>query len=720
MNQIPAVPSSVTKAGLNFNYALWTAGTVVTLTTVEWDSSYRNVVNFPKGKSIDKYIETVDSNTKVTNMKHQRINQDVRVDVPFERAAFYNYLRAENPKQPVSGSFASSFYYFILDVVYIAPNTTLLKVQLDVWATFKDYTRVGRSYLERGHAGVANENANLQNGKQYLTVPEGMDIGGEMEIAGTYMHPITSAKVADSVQPNFAIMVTATTDLTKTGSSDQPKVTTSGGSRLENLPNGVSIYFFNLSSTLQTFLDNNSDKPWVTQAITSIVVIPPLDTLGMNLKEANVEGIHGSNKVFVVDNKTTIPNRDITIADDWTTKLNLDSRYKYLDKLKTSPYTMIELTSFSGQPLVLKPENLKSRKIDVTLMVHLNPGSARLTYIPKDYNAGKGANSWAGSVDKAIDSGEWLDFASSITNLPTFSTVNNSQAAYLASNKNQIAFEYKNASWDQQRAMAGAQTAYGNAMNTKQTGVDQSRVGMRQIGQTAAQNNQTEEGRAIVGGTQAAMGGFSQAAGGNPVGGVINGVTGTGASYANMQINQMQNTAMSGINQRAMGQSADLQAANQGEIADANRNLADSVARGDYANAIAGIQAKVQDAQVLQPTTSGQVGGDAFNLATIGWIISARVKRMAGVPMTEVGEYWLRYGYRVNRWMIPPRDLHVASHFSYWQMQDAQVFADACPEQYRNTIRGILEKGVTVWKDPQDIGWLDPGDNIPYQTGIKF
>jgi hypothetical protein len=26
-------------------------------------------------------------------------------------------------------------------------------------------------------------------------------------------------------------------------------------------------------------------------------------------------------------------------------------------------------------------------------------------------------------------------------------------------------------------------------------------------------------------------------------------------------------------------------------------------------------------------------------------------------------------------------------------------------------MRGILEKGVTIWRDPDDIGVVDPGDN---------
>lgn len=55
---------------------------------------------------------------------------------------------------------------------------------------------------------------------------------------------------------------------------------------------------------------------------------------------------------------------------------------------------------------------------------------------------------------------------------------------------------------------------------------------------------------------------------------------------------------------------------------DTNRDYADFAARGDYANQIGAINAKVQDATLIQPTTSGQVMGSVHT--RYGQLVSER------------------------------------------------------------------------------------------------
>ena len=38
--------------------------------------------------------------------------------------------------------------------------------------------------------------------------------------------------------------------------------------------------------------------------------------------------------------------------------------------------------------------------------------------------------------------------------------------------------------------------------------------------------------------------------------------------------------------------------------------------------------------------------------------------------------------------------------FSYWKCHDVRIVSSSCPQMYIDTIRGILEKGVTVWHSP--------------------
>ena len=180
-----------------------------------------------------------------------------------------------------------------------------------------------------------------------------------------------------------------------------------------------------------------------------------------------------------------------------------------------------------------------------------------------------------------------------------------------------------------------------------------------------------------------------------------------------------QNTQSTGISNTL---AASQNAANVGQSAylrDTNKEFGDFAAKGDYAMAIGAINAKVQDAALIQPTTSGQVGGEAFNLIAWRWGIHAKAKVISLAARRAIGEYWLRYGYAVNQFATPPQDLQVMTRFTYWKMRETYISYGPVPENYRQTIRGIFEKGVTVWKNPADIATMDLADNDP-KAGIAL
>jgi hypothetical protein len=53
------------------------------------------------------------------------------------------------------------------------------------------------------------------------------------------------------------------------------------------------------------------------------------------------------------------------------------------------------------------------------------------------------------------------------------------------------------------------------------------------------------------------------------------------------------------------------------------------------------------------------------------------------------------------------------SKFTYWKLSETYISAANMPESFKQTIRGIFEKGVTVWADPTYIGNTDIADNVP-------
>ena len=193
----------------------------------------------------------------------------------------------------------------------------------------------------------------------------------------------------------------------------------------------------------------------------------------------------------------------------------------------------------------------------------------------------------------------------------------------------------------------------------------------------------------------------------------------TGASAA--LLGSVANVAGTAVDINANTKRTGMVNANSSYMRDSNRAYADSVARGDYAQSIAGINARVQDARLLQPTTSGQVGGEAFLFATYGWALTAKFRMISAGAVATIGDYWLRYGYKVNRWISVPDTLMVMERFTYWKFSELSVTSTRIPELYRQTIRGIFEKGVTVWKNPEEIGNSVLYDNAPkYGTYIEM
>jgi hypothetical protein len=249
------------------------------------------------------------------------------------------------------------------------------------------------------------------------------------------------------------------------------------------------------------------------------------------------------------------------------------------------------------------------------------------------------------------------------------------------------------------------------------------------IGQTA-NINRTQAAQAVVG----AIGSVAGGAGAGIATGALFGPEGAAAGLVAGTVNGVINGATQGIQagiqigandealairQAAAGATVRAQTGQAQVARDTNNDLAKWAARGDYANSIAGVNARVQDAAMIQPTTSGQTGGETMNISNGGLKISARWKMIDQASIRTVGEYWLRYGYAVRKFIVPPTNMMTMTKFTYWKLSETYITTGGMPETYKQTIRGIFEKGVTVWAFPQDIGNIDISDNDPL-PGIQY
>lgn len=730
----------MSEAGTGFNYANWTPGTLLRLVSVPWGSDYRDVVAFGSSEARRDYLTNGAGPTiELPDSVYGKPGEGVRVPVPFNVVSEYNYIQVHNPAQPVPGDdYSKSYYYFITGVEYIAPNTTLIAVQLDVWQTYIAQVEFGNAFIERGHIGIANQNAMMDSGQRYLVEPEGLDIGAEYTVKQRVRENMASSRVDGEAHGDYAVLITSTMELEgDLGTMDDPTMNTARGSSAQGLPNGAKFYVIEGSEKLNNLMAYLSFKPWAAQGITSITAVPSLGRYDLlsNMEETWIGEEDGSHPghlgvtayVFDATASYTPHTNQVAMMPDFRDQIRaeLPTRYQHLDKFLTFPYSLFELTTYNGQPITIKPERWRGSDATVAETANIVPPGQRITVWPTFVNTPGTADPIFDGRGLVDDGGEFLDLATHISNFPQFTIVTNQGIAYLAQNSGGIAYQRESADWAQQRALQGAQTAFDQSSNSISSTQQQGRIARDIASQQTDQANTYAGQRALTSGiTQvggAAIGGAMMGGGVGAAIGGIGGAVNTAAGYGMETSNNNANLAIQ--NQATRRNTAnDVQA--QRFNRDTNKNYADFAAKGDYENQISGINAKVQDIKNMQPSVSGQVGGEAFNLAMHGMGYSLKLKMVDWGAIERMGEHWLRYGYAVNRFSampsIPSR-LLVMDKFAYWKVKELTLIGTRIPEHFKQAFRGIMEKGVTVWANPEDIGRVDPGTNtVARQTTIGF
>lgn len=735
---------------INFSYAKWTPNTKFKLCNVPWDMGYRDIVEWDK-QAQKEYFDGLDG-IEFTDCTMAKYGLPVRLPVPFAQASRYNYLIATND---YDFDTPRSWYYFIQTCDYVNAHTTQLNIQLDVWQSFQHDIQLGNAYVERGHVGIANENAWKDYGRTYLDLPEGLDTGKAMVVTGQQYKSLIGET---NGYTTFGVLVASTTKLdTDPGTASAPKTMCADGSAFENHVNGTALYYFSDALDFLAVMGAGVEYPWVTQGICGIYAIPQLpEALLRNQQKPGVFFNHMIDwrgdcyRLEFRRNDAKSRYADIIHIKDFRDNFKLPERYKYLQKFRTAPYAVLECSCLNGTVITYNPEQIPSADLIIRESWDYAPPSPRLNFYPRGYNAGSvGEQSpLPNNSGLPIDSGEMLNASFGITNFPTFMTVNNGGALALANSAYMRQYTQQSADWSFQKTQMGINNAYAQAQLGTQYASAQNRLGtsnrnaMNAISNQSAQmstdltlknlgfNNQMSQLNTIGSGVANAIGSAVSGNIGGVAGAIVGTAIGAGAnqmtydnnvSTANQQLANTQTTNNASTSQANAYSLAQTNLSNQQtlQFADMNKQLAQATAQGDYENTIAGINAQVQQTQTVPPTTSGALGGDAFNLANGLIGVMVRFRQIPPAAMRSIGEVWLRYGYYVQRFMKLPENLMAMSNFTYWKLHELYVRSSTCPEEYRLTVKGIFESGVTVWTDPNKIGVTDYADNTPL-SGIVY
>lgn len=692
----------------------WPVGTEVTLMQVPWDANYRDIVIWDDVQQRNAYLDAQalsGTGWRSKRFSYCRPNEPISVPVPYSAAYKYNYVVVQNPMQPVDGEEQPlKLCYFILSTDYVAPGTTQLTLQLDVIQTYQFGVCLGNMFVERGHMGVSN--AVFKNGVQnlqgeylrkYLNVPEGLDIGDSYVMANHEWYPLTDASTFDIGK----IIIISSADLAADpGTVDNPNLNVADGQNADGIPSGCNVYSMDLS-TFKAALNAMKEKSWVAQCIQSVSTFPArLLSAGTDVQ---LFGNTGVTMQFLGETDTLeLPLKTYATTGNIYQQLSngVPDGYHDLYKAYTYPYSVIELTAYNGNSVFVKPELVYGNTLALTVIGCAVAPFARIGVFPTNYGhafeGGQPVNynqyTWHGfdgsDHNGVIPSGDFLDSCLWLADFPQFSIVNSNYITYLASTAHTRAYQYESAGWQNAKSNAASDLAYTQAMNqtalNEANRYDQGPIGAPQIANYAGQ----------------AMGAIESG---------LNRLTGQRAVSSN------EVTLAGAANYLAQRQTGNLAFnATQDlsrQVAGQNLDYAKYAARGDYANQIAAINATVQDAALQAPSTVGQMGGQGFmwKNGLVGFAVN--YKTAGGAAMRTVCDFWARYGYKIQRFYnfgnakMPA--LKVMDHFSYWKVSETYITCAKANEAEKDAIRGVLEKGVTVWGNPSEIGNIAPMVNAP-------
>lgn len=744
----------------------------ILLCSVPWDmgeahignrtiSGIGNVVYFGSKHERDRWFSSIpDDECYRFETKYKELHREHMIDIPipFDMASKHNYIVAEynlfaNDASPVMYEGTDGhrkWFWFVREVEFIAPNVTRLHLIEDAWQTWIYDVTISGMMLERGHAPMFAMTASnylknpLANNTYLLT--EDVNFGEANQV-----------KHIDAVSLNANTMyacIACTAYVPGTWGSkanDDWKVPASAYYTKDGAP---SVYVFAVAaSNLNTLLSNiDSSYPQMKQTIQAVFFASSdLLTLGTAFSFASVTcyPVSASRKTL-----------DLTTLTK--SMFGYGTRYQNIAKLYTSPYAHLEITDENGDVDVIKIEDTTG---DINVSVALSLAYPFITV--NAHLSGVGGSASASVTFKNINShtfpvsGQWYETLRT-WQVPTFAVVLNPATEYdysthfdRAQRVVDYTAAYDNADEQAQTTVdnadlaAAANTAITTASNTSAGAfhVDTVLYNVAAAGHaneivnnnatsTIAANESQGSIAAASSAISAAAGAIGAAASGNPAGAVssvISGIVGAGSTLASTAV----------ANALTAAQAANAASANNYHSSDANaKDNNDTQAQmtcqtaictanntsttGQAANNAAttrdnairiknasqsAIANDVKQAALRAPFMFGTfANGDSATSKPMA--LFAHVVTQSKGAIESAGDEFLRYGYMLEKFWEFNGNWNVGKYFTYWKLRDFWVTNLNVPDMYMDRLRFFLFGGVTVWRNPDDIGRRTIYDNF--------
>lgn len=103
---------------------------------------------------------------------------------------------------------------------------------------------------------------------------------------------------------------------------------------------------------------------------------------------------------------------------------------------------------------------------------------------------------------------------------------------------------------------------------------------------------------------------------------------------------------------------------------------------------------------------------DGDNATTKPIALFANIVTQSKSAISSAGDEFLRYGYALDKQWNFNGNWNIGKYFTYWKLRDFWVSNLNVPDMYIDKLRFFLYGGVTIWRNPEDIGKVTVYENF--------
>ena len=147
--------------------------------------------------------------------------------------------------------------------------------------------------------------------------------------------------------------------------------------------------------------------------------------------------------------------------------------------------------------------------------------------------------------------------------------------------------------------------------------------------------------------------------------------------------------------------------------ADWNRDATVAASKSNLEQAQREAAAQYANNRLGKPILETAYSGDAYPDVFERRGVRMNIRTQSKAAIAQVGDAFLRYGYALHRIWDMKDGWHYGKHFTFWKAEDVWINeGSGLAGNSVNLIGEILMKGVTVWRNPDEIGKVNIYDNV--------